>query len=113
MKQFKKLFVVMMCMCVMLGCVACANDNADDNGAMQNDTVNDANDNTDANDTGAGDTENIKNDDMNDATDGTNTNKDGEGVMDEIGDDIGNGVNDIVDDMDGDNRQDEKNTDNR
>ena len=61
MKQFKKMLLMMMCVCVMFGCVACGNNNATDNGANQTEnangtdtTLDDANDNT-----------------MNDATDGT------------------------------------------
>lgn len=87
MKQFKKMLLMMMCVCVMLGCVACGNNDAMDNGANQTDTtLDDANDN--------------KNN-MNDATDGTDD-ANGNGVVDDIGEgveDIGDGIGQGVEDI--------------
>ena len=87
MKQLKKLLLLMMCVGIMVSVTACA-DNADDNGARQNDAVNE---------NGANDTQN------------------GESAMDEIGDgledgidDVGKGVNDVVDDLDGDGQPDDR-----
>ena len=80
MKQLKKLLLIMMCVGIMVSVTACA-DNADDNGAGQNDVVND---------------------------NGTNDTGNGDSAMDEIGDsledgadDVGRGVNDVVADLDG------------
>lgn len=87
MKQLKKLLLIMMCVGIMTSVTACA-DNADDNGAGQNDVVND---------NGANDTQ-------------TNDN-----AMDEIGDgledgidDVGRGVGDVVDDLDGSGQTDDR-----
>jgi len=90
MKQFKKMLLMMMCVCVMLGCVACGNNNATDNGANQTEnangtdtTLDDVNDNT-----------------MNDATDGTdNANGTGDGVVGEMGEDVMDGVEDMGKDV--------------
>ena len=70
MKQLKKMLLVLMCVCVMLGCVACGNKEAADNGANQ--------------------TEN----NMNDATDGTD-----DGVVGEIGEDVVDGVDNVGEDV--------------
>ena len=72
MKQFKKILLMMMCVCVMLGCVACGTNDTVDNGANQTDNVN----GTDADNT------------MNDATDDN-------GVVGEIGEDVVDGVEDV------------------
>lgn len=88
MKQLKKLLLLMMCVGIMASVTACA-DNADDNGASQNDVVNE---------------------------NGTNDTENGDSAMDEIGDgledgaqDVGRGVDDVIDDLDG-NGQDENAT---
>ncbi|MGN1266539.1 MAG: hypothetical protein ACI4UH_01250 [Dorea sp.] len=102
MKQLKKLLLMGMCMCVVLGATACGNNNADDNGATQNGTVNDTNDNV------YDGTNNTVDDNMNGATDGTNTNN-GKDVMDEIGDDVRDGADNVVDDVTGNNASENKN----
>lgn len=92
MKQLRKLLLIMMCVAIMVSVTACAG-NADDNGAGQNDVVND----NGANDTGTGDS-----------------------AMDEIGDGledtatgVGEGVNDVIDGLDGnDQNGDQTNTNN-
>ena len=87
MKQLKKVLLIMMCAGMMASVTACA-DNADDNGAGQNDVVND---------------------------NGTNDTGNGDSAMDEIGDsledgadDVGRGVNDVVDDLDGDGQNNDR-----
>lgn len=87
MKQLKKVLLIMMCAGMMASVTACA-DNADDNGAGQNDVVND---------------------------NGTNDTVNGDSAMDEIGDsledgadDVGRGVNDVVDDLDGDGQNNDR-----
>ena len=65
---------MMLCVCAILGCVACGNRDEADNGADQ--------------------TEN-----MNDATDGTDdANGNGNGVVGEIGEDVVDGVEDLGED---------------
>lgn len=87
MKQLKKLLLIMMCVGMMASVTACAG-NADDNGAGQNDVVND---------------------------NGANDTQTGDSAMDEIGDgledgidDVGRGVGDVVDDLDGDGQTDDR-----
>lgn len=99
MKQWKKLLMAFMCVSVILSVTACGRDgNADDNGAIKNNTTeNNANNNTG------------NNGNTNDATDGTdNRNGNGEGVMDEIGDDLKNGADDVGDALDGNNVKDNR-----
>ena len=72
MKQFKKMLLMMTCVCVMLGCVACGNRSANDN------TMNDATDTTDM-------------------TDDTNDRNDG--VVEDLGEDVVDGVEDIGKDV--------------
>ncbi len=72
MKQLKKILLLMMCVGIMTSVTACAG-NADDNGAGQNDVVND---------------------------NGTNDTEKGDSAMDKIGDDIKDGVDDVTTDKD-------------
>ena len=78
MRNWKRSLVILLCMCVMCGTVACGN-----NGMEQNDT-------------------------NNDVTEGNDQKKRDDGVIDDVGDavdeginDIGNGVEDITDDITG------------
>ena len=87
MKRLKKLLLIMMCVGILVSVTACAG-NSNDNGAGQNDVVND----NGANDTQTGDS----------AMD-----KIGDGLEDGI-DDVGKGVGDVVDDLDGDGRSDNR-----
>lgn len=87
MKRLKKLLLIMMCVGILVSVTACAG-NSNDNGAGQNDVVNDKG----ANDTQTGDS----------AMD-----KIGDGLEDGI-DDVGKGVGDVVDDLDGDGRLDNR-----
>ena len=92
MKQFKKMVLMMMCVCVMGLCVACGNNDAIDNGANQTENAN----GTDTTLDDANDNEN----NMNDATDGTDdANGNGDGVVGEIGEDVGQGMEDMGDDV--------------
>lgn len=93
MKQLKKAVLALLCVGTIIGMTACGSDgNADDNGAVQ--------DNTTQNGTADG------NGNVNDATDGTDNNN---GALDEIGDDVKDGMDDLGDDMT-DGVDDNKNT---
>lgn len=97
MKQLKKLLMMLMCVGVIMSVAACGSkNNADDNGAVNDGTTNDAG-------TGTGNGNNNTGNDngnTNGATDGTDNKKD-EGLMDEIGDDIRDGADDVGDALDG------------
>ena len=110
MKQLRKMLLTFLCAGVIMSVTACGNNgNADDNGAVNNETTNGTEtDNGYVNDT--------NNDSMNNATDGTGTGTGNNGVVDEIGDnvergvddlgnDVQNGVNDVTDNLIGNNNR--------
>lgn len=85
MKQLKKAVLALLCAGVIAGMTACGSDgNADDNGAVQDNTTQ----NGTADDNG----------NVNDATDGTDNNNNN-GALDEIGDDVKDGMDDLGDDV--------------
>ena len=111
MKQWKKLVMVLMCTGVLMSVTACGRDeNADDNGAVNNASDDAGTSGT----TGNGTTGNGTNDATNGNTGNNSTgNGTNEGVMDEIGDDIKDGAEDVGDALDGNdtNNNDRKDTD--